>query len=129
MSDMANKSWLENLKMHDTVIITGLGIGGHASKISKVVRTTKTLIVCEGFNNFEMKFDKRGYQKGLDVWRPVWLEEPTEEKILEIRKVNLISRIKSLADSMIVSNKGIDNMEYKDLRTIHNLLKKYVEEK
>lgn len=75
------KDWLQSLKPGDFVIASG-----RHDHLRTVARITPTTIIL----NNETKFRRKdGKQIGADVWYPVWLDQPTDERVHAIKLAKL----------------------------------------
>jgi len=87
------KEWLENLKVGDTVIVSGRN-----ELVCTIERMTKTQIVLK--DNFTKFNRKTGRSVGNDSWSTSYIFEPTEKEIKRITEettrrniINKLSRI------------------------------------
>lgn len=87
---MADREWLENLKPGDEVVAKPLS-AVRANSIERVERTTKTLIVLSTGERFRRQ-DGRSLHG--TAWSRVYLSPPTPERVGEIRRAALVSRLR-----------------------------------
>jgi DNA replicative helicase MCM subunit Mcm2 (Cdc46/Mcm family) len=88
---MTDKTFLENLKPGDRVVISSGGVSDR-KRVGRVERLTKTQIIVDG-----SRFRKSdGWQPG-DYWNRAWLQEASEETIKEIaarqRRRQIVAKI------------------------------------
>ncbi len=81
--------WLENLKVGDTVIVSGGDLNSR-DYVSTVVRFTKTLIIVNN-QRIGVKFRRDGRSRG-GGFHPLWLQQPTQEALDEIMQTTLAIR-------------------------------------
>ncbi len=101
-------SWLDNLKEGDTVIVSTC-FRKCIRKVDKITPTGKIRV-----GNFLFT---DGRCKSGDVWHYTTLEEPTEEKLREIREESTIN--KALAEMQVAKD-----ITYEQARAILDILKK-----
>ena len=81
---MNTVEWLQSLKRGDKVIVYGRTIADNEI-IETVARVTRTQIVLADGSKHRKK---DGYRCGYEKWRRVYIEEPTPERVAEIRLKN-----------------------------------------
>lgn len=91
---MNESEWLQNLKVGDAVFISGSGGMGSADCVSSVKRLTKTLIITEGGSRFRR--DNGWSQNSGGGYYRRYLQEPTQQKLDDIRKVLLAAQFKRI---------------------------------
>ena len=89
---MSAYAWLATIKPGDMVIVNDGG-WGNTSRVTRVTRLTATQIVIQN-GHAEQRFRRSdGHVVGGTGYHSAWLSEPTPQRVAEVRRAALRSRV------------------------------------